>query len=260
MKPIDPKELDQLPGIRLKQGDRFNFRCHPDIGCFNKCCRNLNLYLYPYDVLRLRERLEISSDDFLERFVDVVQRSGNFFPDVLLRMADDDERTCPFLTSAGCSVYPDRPDTCRTFPIERGLLYDAETRKDVELSYLRPPDFCLGPNEDKRWTVADWMDDQEAAAHQAMTVRWAKFKRLFADDPWGTEGPQGSRAKMAFMATYNIDRFHEFVFGSSFLKRYRIKHDVLRRIKNNDAELLKLGIDWVKFFLWGIKSKRFRLR
>jgi len=260
MKPIDPKELENLPGIRLKQRERFNFECHPGIGCFNRCCRNLNLYLYPYDVLRLRERLAVSSDAFLERYVDVIQRSGNFFPDVLLRMADDDERTCPFLTPTGCSVYPDRPDTCRTFPVERGLLYDADTGKDVELHYLRPPDFCLGPNEGKRWTVAGWMADQKAADYQAMTVRWAKFKRLFENDPWGTEGPQGSKARMAFMATYNIDRFREFVFASSFLKRYRIKHDSLRRLKRDDTELLGLGMDWVKFFLWGIKSKRFRQR
>jgi len=260
MKPIDPKDLDKLPGIRLKPGDRFNFRCHPDIGCFNRCCRNLNLYLYPYDVLRLRAQLGVTSDDFLDRYVDVVQRSGNYFPDVLLRMADNTERTCPFLTSTGCSVYPDRPDTCRTFPIEQGLLYDAETKRDTELFFLRPPDFCLGPNEDKGWTISTWMDDQEAKAHQAMTLRWAKFKRLFRADPWGAEGPEGSRAKMSFMATYNIDSFRQFLFGSSFLKRYRIKHDVLRRVKKDDAELLKLGMAWVKFFLWGTKSKRFRLR
>lgn len=260
MKPIDPKDLGKLPGIRLRQGDRFNFRCHPDIGCFNQCCRNLNLYLYPYDVLRLRAQLGVTSDDFLDRYVDVVQRNGNHFPDVLLRMADNAERTCPFLTSSGCSVYSDRPDTCRTFPIEQGLLYDAETKRDTELYFLRPPDFCLGPNEDKDWTISTWMDDQEADAHQAMTLRWAKFKRLFRSNPWGAEGPEGSRAKMAFMATYNIDSFREFLFGSSFLKRYRIKHDVLRRVKNSDEELLKLGMDWVKFFLWGTKSKRFRLR
>jgi len=260
MKPIDPKELEKLPGLRLKQGDRFDFGCHPDIGCFNRCCRNLNLYLYPYDVMRLRKRLGITSDDFLERHVDVVQREGNFFPDVLLQMADDDERTCPFLTASGCTVYPDRPDTCRTFPVERGLLYDSEAERDTELYFLRPPDFCLGPNEKNSWTVATWMEDQEAADYQAMTLLWAKFKRLFLNDPWGAEGPEGTRAKMSFMATYNIDRFREFVFGSSFLKRYRIKPDRLRRLKKNDSELLKLGMDWVKFFLWGVKSKRFRPR
>lgn len=260
MKPIDPEELERLPGLPLSAGDRFNFRCHPGIGCFNRCCRNLNLFLYPYDVLRLKDRLAITSDRFLERHVDVVQRAGNHFPDVLLRMADDEERTCPFLSPSGCSVYPDRPDTCRTFPVERGLLHDAETGRDAELYFFRPPDFCLGPGEAQSWTVAGWMDDQQAAAYQSMTVRWAKFKRLFLNDPWGAEGPRGPRARMAFMATYNVDRFRNFVFDSSFLKRYRVTQDVLRRVRDSDTELLKLGIDWVKFFLWAIESRRFRLR
>jgi Fe-S-cluster containining protein len=260
MKAIDAKDLAELPGVPLTPGETFTFRCHSGLACFNLCCRNLNLYLYPYDILRLKNRLAISSDAFLERHVDVVLRPGNFFPDVLLRMADTAERTCPFLSPSGCSVYPDRPDTCRTFPVERGLLYDAQTQTDTEIYFLRPPDFCLGPKEDKRWTVSGWMDDQEAGVHQAMTLGWAKLKRLFLNDPWGAEGPQGTRAKMAFMATYNIDRFREFVFASSFLERYRLKRDLLSRVKADDTELLKLGFDWVRFFLWGLPSRRFRQR
>ena len=85
MKSIDPKERKQLPGVPLAQTDTFTFRCHKDLTCFNQCCRNLNLFLYPYDVLRLKTALEISSDLFIERFVDVVLRKGSFFPDVLLR-------------------------------------------------------------------------------------------------------------------------------------------------------------------------------
>lgn len=260
MKAIDSKDLAGLPGIPITDGGTFNFRCHPALACFNRCCRNLNLYLYPYDVLRLKNRLEITSDAFLDHHVDAILRPGNFFPDVLLRMAATAERTCPFLTAAGCSVYPDRPDACRTFPVERGLLHDAETGNDTELYFLRPPHFCLGPREKKEWTVPGWLADQEALPYQVMTVRWAKLKRLFANDPWGTEGPRGPRAKMAFMATYNIDRFCEFVFASSFLKRYRLTQDILRRVKTSDADLLELGFDWVAFFLWGIRSKRFRPR
>ena len=59
MKYIDEKDLNNLPGIQLKPGDSFAFRCHPDIACFNRCCRNLNLFLYPYDVIRLKGALGI---------------------------------------------------------------------------------------------------------------------------------------------------------------------------------------------------------
>ena len=50
MKPIEIEEIDKLPGIRIQENDTFSFRCHPEVECFNRCCRNLNLFLYPYDL------------------------------------------------------------------------------------------------------------------------------------------------------------------------------------------------------------------
>ena len=260
MKSIDLNKLKDLPARQIGEKDTFSFRCYPGIGCYNRCCRNLNLFLYPYDVLRLKNALDISSDEFLDRYVDVVLRSNNFFPEVLLRMSENQEKTCPFLVDAGCAVYPARPDTCRTFPIEQGILYDAAGEKETVVHFFRPPDFCLGQHEERQWTVATWSQDQDAENYHKMTIRWAELKRLFQTDPWGAEGPQGRRAKMAFMAAYNIDRFREFVFNSSFLKRYKVKAPALKKIKADDGELLKFGFDWVKLFLWNIKSTSFKER
>ena len=260
MKKVDIEKIHEVPGRRLQSGDRFRFRCHADIDCFNRCCRNLNLFLYPYDVLRLKNALGISSDEFLDQYVDVVLRSGNFFPEVLLRMSQNEEKNCTFLIESGCSVYADRPDTCRMFPMEHGVIYDAAIKKDKPVYFFRPPDFCRGPDEKKQWTVSSWAQDQDAVLYQKMTMYWTELKRLFQADPWGTEGPEGPKAKMAFMATYNIDRLREFVFNSSFLKRYKVKSAILKKIQNDDRELLKFGFDWVKLYLWGIKTKLIRLR
>jgi len=93
-----------------------------------------------------------------------------------------------------------------------------------------------------------------------MTLRWSELKRLFQTDPWGKEGIDGQRGKMAFMATYNIDSFKDFVLRSSFLKRYRVKSKILKKIKTDDMELMKFGFEWVKFFVWGIKTKYFQQR
>lgn len=260
MKRVDPQDIERMPGRRVAEGETFRFRCHPGIGCFNRCCRNLNLYLYPYDVIRLRTRLGLTSDEFLDRHVDAVLRPGGHFPEVLLRMAENEEKTCPFLASEGCSVYPDRPDACRTFPLEHGLRHDAETDTDEPVFLFRPPDFCLGRHEKKQWTIPEWVEDQEAETYHRMTIEWAKLRRLFRNDPWGAEGPTGSRARMTFMAAYNVDRFREFVFGSSFLRRFKVKPELLSRIKKDDAQLMLLGFDWIKLFLWGIKSQRLKLR
>ena len=260
MKSFDEDEIDKLPGIRIKTDDTFSFRCHPQVACFNLCCRNLNLFLYPYDVVRLKQSLAISSDEFLDKYADVVLRPSNYFPEVLLRMSDDSQKACPFLTTSGCRVYPDRPDTCRTFPIEQGLFYDATCKKDIPIHFFRPPDFCRGQDEDKEWTIASWTRDQDAEQYHKMTIRWAKLKRQFRNDPWGSEGPEGPKAKMAFMAAYNIDRFRDFIFQSSFLKRYKIKAALLKKLKANDAELLKFGFEWIPLFIWGESSKVIRSR
>ena len=65
--------------------------------------------------------------------------------------------------------------------------------------------------------------------------------------------------KMAFMATYNLDSFKKFVFESSFLKRYKVKKRVLQKIKASEKSLLLFGFEWVKVFVWGMKSKKIKL-
>ncbi|MBW1742641.1 MAG: YkgJ family cysteine cluster protein [Deltaproteobacteria bacterium] len=254
MKYIDVKAQKDLLENRLQNDERFAFRCHDRLECFTKCCRNLNLFLYPYDVLRLKNSLNISSDQFLESYVDVVLRESNFFPDVLLRMSENEERTCPFLNDSGCKVYPDRPDTCRTFPLEQGILFQEPSGKATDLYFFKPPDFCLGQYESQEWTTESWANDQEAVLYHDMTAKWSEVKALFHADPWGREGPYGSRGKMAFMAAYNLDKFRDFVFHSTFLKRYKMKADVLKKIKADDVALMKFDFGWIKLFAWGIKQ------
>ncbi|RPH51890.1 MAG: YkgJ family cysteine cluster protein [Desulfobacteraceae bacterium] len=260
MKYIDIENPGSMPAGLLKEGEIFSFRCHSGLACFNKCCRNINLFLYPYDVLRLRNRLGISSDEFLDTYVDIVLRTSAFFPEVMLHMSDNPEKTCPFLTETGCSLYSDRPDTCRTFPVEQGIYHDAVNNKNKLIHFFRPPGFCLGQYEEKKWTAESWSKDQDASEHNKMTAMWAELAGLFQNNPWEEEGTNGPKAKMAFMAVYNIDRFRDFIFKSSFLKRYVVKYELLTKIKNNDLELLKFGFVWVKYFLWGTRSKVIRQR
>ena len=93
-----------------------------------------------------------------------------------------------------------------------------------------------------------------------MTAKWAEVKGLFHSDPWGQGGPYGPKGKMAFMAAYNLDKFRDFVFQSTFLKRYKVKSEVLKKIKTDEVALMKFGFVWVKFFVWGIKHPYLRPR
>ncbi len=259
MKSIDPDRAEGERGRRLSNDDRFSFRCHAALNCFNRCCRNLNLFLYPYDVVRLKSALGLASGVFIDRHTDLVLREGNAFPEVLLRMSDTEERTCPFLTGEGCSVYRDRPDTCRHFPVEHGLQF-RDGGPPEPVYFYRPPDFCLGRGEPEQWTVGQWRRDQEAERHAEMTRRWAEVKRLFDGDPWQGEGPYGPRGKMAFMAAYNVDAFRSFVFQSSFRKRFRVKPKRLEAARRSDSALLRLGFDWIRLFVFGTPTATIRPR
>jgi len=256
MKYIKSNKISQLTGQRIEEKTHFTFQCDPDVSCFNLCCRNLNLFLYPYDVLRLKNHLNITSSQFIDQYTDIVMRENSFFPEVLLRMADNSEKTCPFLTESGCFVYPDRPDACRTFPIEMGIQYSEATKQDEPVYYLRPPDFCKGIDTKTSWTLETWRVDQAVEPYHHMTIQWAKIKRLFQNDPWGQAGMNGKKGKMAFMALYNIDEFRDFVFKSTFLKRYKVKQDLKQKMKKKDEALLNLAFEWVKLFVWGIPSKK----
>lgn len=260
MKSIKLEDVEHIPGKPLRGADRFTFQCRPELSCFNRCCRNLNLFLYPYDVLQLKHGLGMSADAFLEKYVDVVMRKGNYFPDVLLKMSENADHACIFSDSSGCRVYQDRPFTCRTFPVEYGLEYPGQNRKPELIGFFRPPEFCQGRYETHAWTLQTWSGDQGAAKHQQMSRKWSEVKQLFRSDPWGREGPQGNRAKMAFMASYNMDAFRAFVFESSLLKRYKVKAELLKKIRRSDLDLMLFGFDWIKLFVWGIQTPKIRLR
>jgi len=59
---------------------------------------------------------------------------------------------------------------------------------------------------------------------------------------------------MFFLASYNIEGFRDFVFESSFLDRYDIDKDTVENIRDNEIELLKFGMKWLKSILFLDKS------
>ena len=86
--------------------------------------------------------------------------------------------------------------------------------------------------------------------YKISTIFRPEIKTLFQTDPWGSEGPTGPRAKMVFMATYNIDKFRRFVFESSFLELYRFEEDLIEKVREDDVALLKLAAKWLKWVLF----------
>jgi hypothetical protein len=117
--------------------------------------------------------------------------------------------------------------------------------------YLVRHNHCRGHAEEREWTAAQWMADQEMATYNEVNSRWAPIAARFRTNPFGPQGLESPAFKMAFMASYNIDTFRRFVFQSSYLSRYDVSPDRLDAIRENDTELLLLGFDWILRFLFG---------
>lgn len=108
---IKPEEI-------LGPDDLFQFACHNGLDCFTNCCRDVTIFLTPYDVMRMRRHLGIGSRDFLDKYTLISQ--SHVIPLVLLRMEEEREKRCHFVTEQGCTIYEDRPWACRMFPLDLG--------------------------------------------------------------------------------------------------------------------------------------------
>ena len=147
---------------KLSSEGKFRFACHPEISCFGKCCANINIFLTPYDVLRMKNALGISSSEFLEKYTVPLILEENKLPVVVLKMGDDEEKKCPFLSDQGCTIYDDRPWSCRMYPL--GLASSkTEGGEGEEFCFVveEGDELCRGFEEDREQTVEEWFENQD---------------------------------------------------------------------------------------------------
>ena len=141
---------------RLLDKDKFRFECHPEVACFTRCCRNADMYLYPYDIIRMKERLGISSDQFLKKHTISAFRDNKYFPSLMLKMSDDEEKSCPFLSDKGCTVYEDRPFSCRAYPLERAVARLNDGYGRLVQYFVANHSHCFGHMEEARYCKNHW--------------------------------------------------------------------------------------------------------
>jgi len=61
----DSDRMANVEPVRLGPESQFKFKCHPGVECFTQCCRDINIILTPYDIILLKKKLKLSSDEFL---------------------------------------------------------------------------------------------------------------------------------------------------------------------------------------------------
>jgi hypothetical protein len=119
----------------------------------------------------------------------------------------------------------------------------------MAFSFLSTSPTAKGFEEEGNWTVAEWREDQGVDLRDEINREWTDLvvrKRSFPPNIKLTENAK----KMFFLVSYDIDKFKEFVFESSFLKRIDVDAATVETIKNDEIELLKFGLEWLKGVLF----------
>ena len=238
--------------IPIRPDEEFRFACSPGVVCFNSCCRDLNQSLFPYDILRLKKGLRLSSSEFLERYTSQHLGPGSGLPIVTLKPNEADRLTCPFVSEKGCRVYSDRPASCRTYPLVRTISRCRETGRINEGFMLLKEPHCLGHNEPHKQTVAQWIEDQEINAYNSVND---KMMQIITFKNRGLPGPLDLKARrLVYLALYDLDNFRKQSFDNGLLDNVDLDPQKLASAETDDITLLEIGIEWVRQALLKVKK------
>jgi Fe-S-cluster containining protein len=242
---------------RLSPQSKFRFSCHKGLSCFTQCCGDVNIFLTPYDVLRLKRALSLSSGEFLEKYTLPPLLADEKLPLVLLKMGDDDRKSCPFVNSEGCAVYEDRPWSCRMYPLGMASSKTADRADGEEFCFIvDESSTCVGLEQDKEWTVAEWWQDQGIDLYNKKSEPYKEItlhKHLLE-----TKSIEPVKAHMFYLTCYDLDRFRDLIFQSSFFNRFDIEPELIKEMETDDEALLNFGFDWLRFSLFGEDTLRIK--
>ncbi len=225
---------------KLTLDDVFEFACYPGISCYNLCCYDVNLVLSPYDFLRLRKALGLSSRDFLERYAELHLGDVTQLPVVAVKMNLHDF-SCPFLREEGCSVYPDRPASCRTYPLARFTGRDEEG-KPFEIYRIIRETHCKGHFERRPISVRDWIKEQGLEPYYEFNDLFSEivFARQHMDRPLTAD-----ELDLIYLACYGLESFRELLEKGT-LPKGDLFGEALKKALEDEAELLRFGLRYLK--------------
>ncbi len=236
--------------VAIGPDDFFTFSCGPHVPCFNGCCRDLNQFLTPYDIMRLKNHTGLSYREFLERYA--VQHTGpeTGLPVVRLRQDPADSLKCPFVTPEGCGVYENRPSSCRIYPLARAVSRNRETGVVAEHFMLLKEPHCRGFESGEKQTVRQWMEDQGLPFYNQtndLLMEIISAKNRFLPGPLDLKS-----ARLFHMACYDLDDFRKNIFDKGELEASDFDQELFDLARTgDDVALLKISLAWLKRTLFG---------
>jgi Fe-S-cluster containining protein len=137
----------------------IEFSCHKGIGCWNACCSNIDISLTPYDVLRMKKRLGITSTEFLKDYTVPYEMEKDGIAGIKFRPIEGGS-ACRFMKPEGCDIYTDRPTACRYYPVALLSMRKQDEYVDRDSYAIVKEDHCKGHEVNRRITIADYRKEQ----------------------------------------------------------------------------------------------------
>jgi Fe-S-cluster containining protein len=231
----------------------IEFSCHKGIGCWNACCSNIDISLTPYDVLRMKTRLGITSTEFLKDYTVPYEMEKDGIAGIKFRPIEGGS-ACRFMKPEGCDIYSDRPTACRYYPVALLSMRKQDEYVDRDSYAIVKEDHCKGHNEKRPITIADYRKEQGLEQYDDLARGWRQLV-LKKKSSGPTIGKPSLRSRqLFFMACYDIDRFREFVFADSFAKLFELKSEERESFATDDAALLQFAFRFLRQVMFGEES------
>jgi Fe-S-cluster containining protein len=231
-----PKNVQRIDADQV-----FTFCCHPGVDCFTQCCRQLELALTPYDVLRLKKATGLTSSVFLDRYV-IIEKEEDLFPRLYLTMVDDGRESCVFVAPNGCTVYENRPGACRAYPTGR-----ATSRREGEFFVLLQEEHCRGFQQSRQQTPRQYSREQGLSPYNRFNDAVATI--LQHDKIRQGMALTQQQMDMYLLSLYDLDSFREKILMDQ-LPHAHLDAEARSALQDDEA-LLLFAIDWLKTFLFG---------
>ena len=234
----------------LSADEPFQFACSDQVACFNDCCQDLNQFLTPYDILRLKKHLGLTSAQFLEQYTSLHIGPETGLPIITLRPDYAAGLKCPFVTPQGCRVYEDRPASCRMYPLARAIVRSRLTGQIEEQFMLLKEPHCRGFERGPQMTAHEWMRQQDLIIHNAMNDRMMaiiSLKRQLKPGPLDLKA-----SRMFSMASYDLDAFRKHIAANGLPDTLDTQGINLTTLPTDDVALLKIAFKWILHELFDI--------
>lgn len=249
----DPRPESPIVPVKLGLDNTFQFHCHPGIACFNACCQSIDILLTPYDILRLKRRLGLSSREFIARHTVMFDMDAHGMPGLKMKTKPGTSE-CQFLTPEGCSVYEDRPAACRYYALGATTMRPKDSPEVEEFYFVVKEPHCLGHNEPKTQTIREYRREQGVEIYDEMNRGWREVVLKKRSSGPSIGRPSDRSFDLFFVASYDLDGFRAFISSPGFQEAYDLPADEMERLLHDDVALLQFAARFMKQAFFGEKT------